>query len=108
MKTVILLISLLFPFTAFAEHDNDSKDTTLFATLLTTTPTQCAPSDKSKKVFKPEQVVFTGFIDEGNIFKVYITKENVWAGMLENSAGLSCIYFTGTPGMVKKPKGNPS
>ena len=109
IKILLLCASLLlFPFLANAEHEKKSEYPTLFATMLTTTAVQCAPSDKSKNVFKPEQIVFTGFIDEGNIFKVYITKENVWAGMLENSAGLSCIYFTGTPGMVKKPKGNPS
>ena len=99
---------LLFPFLANAEHEKKPEHLTLFATMLSTTAVQCAPSDNSKNIFKPEQIVFTGFIDQNNIFKVYLTEDNIWSGMLENSAGLSCIYFTGTPGIVKKPKGNPS
>jgi hypothetical protein len=85
------------------EHEKRPGHLILFATMLTTTAVQCAPSDKSKSIFKPEQIVFTGFIDKDNIFKVYLTADNIWAAMLENTAGLSCIYFTGTPGVLKKP-----
>lgn len=95
-------VLLLFSFSVFAEHEKNPEKATLYATMLTTTAIQCAPSEKSERIFKPDQIVFTGFIDKHNIFKVYVTKENVWAAMLENTAELSCIYFTGQPGMLKK------
>ena len=54
IKILLLCASLLlFPFLALAEHEKKSEYPTLFATMLSTTAVQCAPSDKSKNVFKP-------------------------------------------------------
>jgi hypothetical protein len=54
-----------------------------------------------KKVFKNKDIVFTGMISQTSIIKVIMNDVNGFAVIMENSAGLACIYFTGGLGVLK-------
>ena len=101
MKKIITVITsfILISFTAQAEE----KELTL-ATIMTTLPAHCAPTKEMGKVFTEEQLVFTGLVDRANVFKIFINKNGAWSSMLQNIAGISCVYFSGVPGMLKVPK----
>ena len=65
---------------------------------MTTLPAHCATTKEMVKVFKNDQIVFTGIVDQSNVFKIYLKKEGIWTSMLDNVSGISCIYFSGMPG----------
>ena len=51
------------------------------------------------KVFKEEQLIFTGLVDKLNVLKVFLSDDSGYVVMVENAGGLSCIYFNGSLGM---------
>ena len=99
-KFITVIISfILISFTAQAQE----KELVL-ATILTSLPAHCAPTKEMGKVFTEEQLVFTGLVDQANVFKIFINKNGAWSSMLQNVAGITCVYFSGVPGMLKVPK----
>ena len=95
-----ILISSLFCLCSFGVQAEE--ETLTLSTMLVTTPVHCAPTDKVEKVFEKKDLAFTGLIDKHNVFKIYIKEEGLWTSMLQNSGGLSCIYFSGMPGLLTK------
>ena len=102
LTKISLLIFLLFSFTAQAQQKEDTG--LILATMLTALPAHCAPTKDVEKVFTTEQLVFTGLVDQSNIFKIFVNKEGAWTSMLQSVSGLSCVYFSGIPGIIKLPK----
>ena len=105
MKKIIILLSLLLlviPTTAMGQQKEDTG--LILATMLTALPAHCAPTKEVEKVFTVDQLVFTGLIDKSNIFKIFINKDGAWSSMLQSVSGLSCVYFSGIPGVIKLPK----
>jgi hypothetical protein len=105
MKKIITALSLLLlviPTTTLGQQKEDTG--LILATMLTALPAHCAPTKEVEKVFTVDQLVFTGLIDKSNIFKIYINKEGAWSSMLQSVSGLSCVYFSGIPGVIKLPK----
>ena len=105
MKKIIILLSLLLlviPTTAMGQQKEDTG--LILATMLTALPAHCAPTKEVEKVFTVDQLVFTGLIDKSNIFKIFINKDGAWSSMLQSVSGLSCVYFSGIPGIIKLPK----
>ena len=99
-KFITVIISfILISFTAHAQE----KELVL-ATIVTSLPAHCAPTKEMGKVFTEEQLVFTGLVDQANVFKIFINKNGAWSSMLQNVAGISCVYFSGVPGMLKVPE----
>jgi len=97
------LLAMFFSITALAQ--DTKKDTDLIlATMLTALPAHCAPTKEVEKVFTTDQLVFTGLVDQSNIFKIFVNKEGAWTSMLQSVSGLSCVYFSGIPGIIKLPK----
>ena len=99
---IVALGVLLFSFTAQAQQKEDTG--LILATMLTALPAHCAPTKEVEKVFTVDQLVFTGLIDQSNIFKIFINKDGAWSSMLQSVSGLSCVYFSGIPGIIKLPK----
>jgi len=105
MKKIILALSLLLlviPTTVMGQQKEDTG--LILATMLTALPAHCAPTKEVEKVFTVDQLVFTGLIDKSNIFKIFINKDGAWSSMLQSVSGLSCVYFSGIPGVIKLPK----
>jgi len=96
-----LILSIIFYFISMSAH---AEGLLTMGTMLISTPIHCAPTIEIKKVFLKEDLVFTGFIDKNNVFKVFVNKDKAWSSMLVNSAGLSCVYFSGIPGILKTIK----
>ena len=101
----ILIINVLLFFISGVVYSQEQKSELVLGTILTTLRAHCAPSKEMLKVFKDEQIVFTGVVDQGNIFKVYLKKDGIWTSMLDNVSGVSCIYFSGMPGILNSKKG---
>ena len=100
----ILIFSILLFFISGSTYAQKQESELVLGTMMTTLPAHCAPSKEMSKVFKNEQVVFTGVVDQGNIFKVYLKKDGIWTSMLTNVSGVSCIYFSGMPGILSPNK----
>jgi len=100
----ILIINVLLFFISGVVYSQEQKSELVLGTILTTHRAHCAPSKEMLKVFKNEQIVFTGVVDQGNIFKVYLKEDGIWTSMLTNVSGVSCIYFSGMPGILSPRK----
>ena len=100
----ILIINILLFFISGAAYAQAQKSELILGTIMTTLQGHCAPSVEMLKVFKNEQIVFTGVVDQSNIFKVYLKKDGIWTSMLTNISGVSCIYFSGMPGILSPNK----
>jgi len=98
-KKILIINVLLFFISGFA-YAQAQKSELVLGTIMTSLRGHCAPSIEMIKVFKNEQIVFTGVIDQSNIFKVYLKEEGIWTTMLTNISGVSCIYFSGMPGIL--------
>ena len=92
-KKILIINTLLFFISGFAHAQEKNYELTL-GTIMTSLRGHCAPTIEMAKVFKDEQIVFTGVVDQGNICKVYLKKDGIWSSMLDNAAGFSCIYFS--------------
>ena len=97
-----ILIGSLFFFCSFGVQAQEANPTLILSSMMITTPVHCALTDKVEKVFEKKDLAFTGLIDQHNVFKIYIKEEGLWTSMLQNSGGLSCIYFSGMPGILTK------
>ena len=100
----ILISSVLLFFISGSAYAQEVKSELVLGTMMTTLPAHCAPSVEMLKVFKNEQIVFTGVVDQSNIFKVYLKEDGIWTSMLTNISGVSCIYFSGMPGILSSNK----
>tara|TARA_B100000745_G_scaffold5509_1_gene4620 strand:+ start:544 stop:894 length:351 start_codon:yes stop_codon:yes gene_type:complete len=100
----ILIINVLLFFISGVAYSQEQKSELVLGTIMTTHRAHCAPSKEMLKVFKNEQIVFTGVVDQGNIFKVYLKEDGIWTSMLTNVSGVSCIYFSGMPGILSPNK----
>ena len=100
----ILISSILLFFISGSAYAQAVKSELVLGTIMTSLRGHCAPSTEMIKVFKNEQIVFTGVIDPSNIFKVYLKKDGIWTSMLTNISGVSCIYFSGMPGILSSKK----
>ena len=100
-KKILIINVLLFFISGFA-HAQKQESELVLGTIMTSLRGHCAPSIEMIKVFKNEQIVFTGVIDQSNIFKVYLKEEGIWTTMLTNISGVSCIYFSGMPGILNR------
>jgi hypothetical protein len=100
----ILIINVLLFFISGVAYSQEQKSELVLGTIMTTHRAHCAPSKEMLKVFKNEQIVFTGVVDQGNIFKVYLKEDGIWTSMLTNISGVSCIYFSGMPGILNPNK----
>ena len=100
----ILIINVLLFFVFGFVHAQEKKPELVLGTIMTTLPAHCATTKEMVKVFKNDQIVFTGIVDQSNVFKIYLKKEGIWTSMLSNVSGISCIYFSGMPGMLDSPK----
>ena len=96
----MLISSILLFFISGFTHAQEQESELVLGTIMTTHRAHCAPSKEMTKVFKNEQIVFTGVVDQSNIFKVYLKKDGIWTSMLTNVSGVSCIYFSGMPGIL--------
>ena len=104
MLKKILISSVLLFFISGVAYSQKQESELVLGTIMTTHRAHCAPSKEMTKVFKNEQIVFTGIVDQGNIFKVYLKKDGIWTSMLTNVSGVSCIYFSGMPGILNSKK----
>jgi hypothetical protein len=105
MKKIIISILLVVGFSTTVLAQDIKEDTGLIlATMLTALPAHCAPTKEIEKVFTVDQVIFTGLIDESNIFKIFVNKNGAWSSLLQSVSGISCIHFSGIPGIIKLPK----
>jgi len=102
-KKILIINTLLFFISGFA-HAQAQNSELLLGTIITSLPGHCAPTKEMGKVFKDEQIVFTGVVNPSNIFKVYLKKDGIWTSMLTNISGVSCIYFSGMPGILNPNK----
>ena len=102
-KKILIINTLLFFISGFA-HAQAQNSELLLGTIITSLPGHCAPTKEMGKVFKDEQIVFTGVVNPSNIFKVYLKKDGIWTSMLTNISGVSCIYFSGMPGIISPRK----
>ena len=100
----ILIINVLLFFISGGVYSQEQKSELVLGTIMTSLRGHCAPSTEMLKVFKNEQIVFTGVIDQSNIFKVYLKKDGIRTSMLTNISGVSCIYFSGMPGILSPNK----
>ena len=100
----ILIINVLLFFLSGSAYAQTVKSELVLGTIMTTLRGHCAPTREMLKVFKDEQIVFTGVVDQSNIFKVYLKKDGIWTSMLTNISGVSCIYFSGMPGILSPKK----
>ena len=100
----ILIINILLFFLSGAAYAQAQKSELILGTIMTSLRGHCAPTKEMLKVFKNEQIVFTGVIDQSNIFKVYLKEDGIWTTMLDNMSGVSCIYFSGMPGILSSKK----
>jgi hypothetical protein len=99
-----IFYSILFSFLSGFAYAEEKKSELVLGTIMTTLPAHCATTKEMVKVFKNDQVVFTGIVDQGNVFKVYLKPEGIWTSMLSNVSGISCIYFSGIPGILSSKK----
>ena len=102
-KRILIINVLLFFISGFA-HVQAQNSELLLGTIMTSLPGHCAPTKEMGKVFKDEQIVFTGVVNPSNIFKVYLKEDGIWTSMLTNISGVSCIYFSGLPGILSSKK----
>ena len=100
----ILISSILLFFISGSIYAQEKKPELVLGTIMTTLPAHCATTKEMVKVFKNDQIVFTGIVDQSNVFKIYLKKEGIWTSMLSNVSGISCIYFSGMPGILSSKK----
>ena len=100
----ILIINVLLFFISGSVYAQAQKSELILGTIMTSLRGHCAPTKEMAKVFKDEQIVFTGVVNPSNIFKVYLKKDGIWTSMLTNVSGVSCIYFSGMPGILSSKK----
>ena len=100
----ILIINVLLFFITGSVYSQKQESELVLGTIMTSLRGHCAPTKEMLKVFKNEQIVFTGVVDQSNIFKVYLKKDGIWTSMLTNVSGVSCIYFSGMPGILSPRK----
>ena len=96
-----IILSILFVLISFPALSEEKERGTVTELNLVST-VSCASSKEMKKIFSDKDIVFTGMISQSNIVKVFINEVNSFVIIMENAAGLACIYFTGGLGVLKE------
>ena len=101
-KIILSILFILISFPVLAEDPLVEKKVELPLTQFNmVTPVSCGPTKEMTRVFKRDQVVFTGLLENHNLIEVFINDEKGFAIIMKNAAGLSCLYFSGIPGILK-------
>jgi len=102
-KVILSILFILISFPVLAEDPLVEKKVELPLTQFNmVVPASCGPTKDMGTVFKKDQIVFTGLLRNHNIIEVYLNDEESFAIIMRNAAGLSCLYFSGIPGVVKE------
>ncbi len=99
-KIILSILFILISFPVLAEEEEE-KTKVPMTELSVVHPITCGSSEQASKIFKKEQLVFIGLMPNQNVVKVFINKEKGFAILMENVAELSCIYFSGMPGLLQ-------
>ena len=101
-KIILSILFILISFPVLAEDPLVEKKVELPLTQFNmVAPVSCGPTKEMARVFKRDQVVFTGLLENHNLIEVFINDEKGFAIIMKNAAGLSCLYFSGIPGILK-------
>ena len=101
-KIILSILFILISFPVLAEDPLVEEKVELPLTQFNmVAPVSCGPTKEMAKVFKRDQVVFTGLLENHNLIEVFINDEKGFAIIMKNAAGLSCLYFSGIPGILK-------
>jgi|TARA_R110001592_G_scaffold11327_1_gene56247 hypothetical protein len=95
----LILFNIIFILISFPVLSQELENSV--TELNITTPVSCASTVSMEKLFTDEFLVFTGLLNKYNIVKMFIAEDKSFAIMMENSGGLSCVFFTGIPGILK-------
>jgi len=103
-KIILSILFILISFPVLAEdpllkEEKVELSLTQFNMVL---PASCGPTKDMETVFKKDQIVFTGLMQNNNLIEVYLNDEEGFAIIMKNVAGLSCLYFSGIPGVVRE------
>ena len=103
-KIILSILFILISFPVLAEDPLVEKETvelslTQFNLVL---PASCGPTEDFYTVFKKDQFVFNGLMQYNNLIEVYLNDREGFAIIMKNAAGLSCLYFSGIPGITKE------
>ena len=102
-KIILSILFILISFPVLAEDPllEEKKIQLPLTQFNMVVPVSCGPTKEMDKVFKNEQVVFTGLLENHNVIEVFINDQKGYAIIMKNAAGLSCLYFSGIPGILK-------
>ena len=101
-KIILSILFILISFPVLAEDPLVEEKVELPLTQFNmVTPVSCGSTKEMTRVFKRDQVVFTGLLENHNLIEVFINDEKGFAIIMKNAAGLSCLYFSGIPGILK-------
>ena len=103
-KIILSILFILISFPVLAEdpllkEEKVELSLTQFNMVL---PASCGPTKDLETVFKKDQIVFTGLMQNNNLIEVYLNDREGFAIIMKNAAGLSCLYFSGIPGIAKE------
>ena len=103
-KIILSILFILVSFPVLAEDPLVKKEKIELplTQINMVVPVSCGPTKDMERVFKKDQIVFTGLMQNHNLIEVYLNDEEGFAIIMKNSAGLSCLYFNGIPGIVKE------
>ena len=103
-KIILSILFILISFPVLAEDPllKEEKVELSLTQFNLVVPASCGPTEDFKAVFKKDQIVFTGLMQNNNLIEVYLNDREGFAIIMKNAAGLSCLYFSGIPGIAKE------
>ena len=103
-KIILSILFILISFPVLAEDPllKEEKVELSLTQFNMVMPASCGPTKDLEEVFKKDQIVFTGLMQNHNLIEVYLNDKEGFAIIMKNVAGLSCLYFSGIPGVVKE------
>ncbi len=97
-KKILLALGLIFiPYTSHA------LDVTILNTVV---PVSCSDTKNMNKVFKEEQLIFTGLVDKLNVLKVFLSIDSGYVVTVETAGGVCGRCWSGGGGGGGKGGGN--
>ena len=96
-----IIISILFVLISFPALSEEEKPKVPLTELNIVHPITCGGEKQINKIFKQKQLIFIGLMNNQNVIKIYLNDKQGFAILMENIAELSCIYFTGIPGLLQ-------
>jgi hypothetical protein len=97
-KLILSLALMILPFSVLSAEEKAEVQVTQFNIVSTVF---CGGSEQFYKVFPKDTLKFTGYIDNQNIVKLFLNGEAGYTIMVENIGGMTCIHFSGAPGVLK-------